>query len=137
MEMNNSTQEIPRDHWPVFANFVSKVYQGWDVTVEVLGQDLGDQPEAKALPFQGLSVETKGGTAAGDILVEAGDLEPAYEMHRVDHPRGLRMAATIPGVEADIEIEAADGTTTLVRLRNRPALPPPGESPTSMANGQA
>jgi HSP20 family molecular chaperone IbpA len=128
MELNSATQQIPKDHWSEFANDVSRLYQGWDATIEVLGPEFGAQPEAQALPFQGLSFESKGGSAAGDILIEVGDVEPAYEAHRVDHPSALRMVASIPGVEADIEIESEDGTTTVVRLRNRPALPPPGSA---------
>ena len=127
MDLTQVTQEIPKDHWPEFANDVSRAYQGWDVTVELLDRALGDQPAAKALPFQGMSFE-KEGSEAGDILVEAGDVEPAFETHHIDHPRALRMVASIPGVETDIEIQSEDGTTTLVRLRSRPRLPAPGDA---------
>jgi hypothetical protein len=127
MELNRATQEIPKAHWLEFANDVSREYQGWGVTVELLDLELGDQPMAQALPFQGMSFE-KEGSEAGNILVEAGDVEPAYATHHIDHPRALRMVASIPGLETDIEIESEDGTTTLVRLRSRPALPPKGSA---------
>ena len=127
MEMNTATQEIPKDRWPDFANGVSKAYEGWGVTVEVLGTELGDQPEAKGLPFQGMSFE-KAGSEAGDLLVESGDIEPAYETRHIDHPRALRVVAAIPGIETDIQVESEDGTTTLIRLRNRPGLPPAGNA---------
>jgi len=123
MELNNATQEIPGHDWPIFANVVSKFYQGWDVTLEVLSPGIGDQAQAKAFPFQGLSFEYKGGSADGDLLIEAGDKEPAYETHRIHKPLGLRMVAAIPGVDADIAIDDREGTTTLLRLRNRPSLP--------------
>lgn len=127
MDLNRVTEEIPKAHWPEFANDVSRTYQGWGVTVELLDRELGVQPIAKELPFQGMSFE-KEGSEAGDILVEAGDVEPAYETHHIDRPRALRMVASIPGVETDIEIESEDGTTTLVRLRVRPGLPPAGNA---------
>ena len=127
MELNRMTEEIPKDYWLAFANDVSRAYQGWGVTVELLARELGDQPAAQALPFQGMSFE-KAGSDAGDILVEAGDIEPAYATHRIDRPRALRMVASIPGMETDIEIESEDGTTTLVRLRSRLGLPPVGNA---------
>jgi hypothetical protein len=123
--MNLPTQEIPQDSWLAFFNGLSRQYEGWGVTVEVLNCPYGDQPEGDSLPFQGLSFEAAG-SEAGDILVEAGDKIPAFVTHHVDHPRTVRLVASRPGAEADIEIESADGTTTIIRLRRRPELPPAG-----------
>jgi CheY-like chemotaxis protein len=125
--VNAQTQEIPRENWLNFFNDVSKLYQGWQVTVELLGQDLGDQPEVTDLPLQGLSYETAG-SEANDILVEAGDLPMGYITHHVNNPRAVRAVAAVPGVETDIEIEGEDGYRTLVRLRQRPELPGPGQA---------
>ena len=35
------TREIPRDEWNAFFEMFSKQHEGWLVTVEVLGRDIG------------------------------------------------------------------------------------------------
>ena len=121
--MSVPTAEIPQDQWPNYFNDVSRLYQGWGVTIEVMSGDIGDQPVAQGPPLQGLSFE-KAGSEAGDILVEVGDAGTTYEVHHIDRPRRVRVANSDPGAEADIQLESEDGVVTLVRLRRRPELPP-------------
>lgn len=123
--MNSTTSlEIPKARWREFFESLGKDYWGWAVTVEVLNVPLGDQPAVSGLPFQGISYEVAG-SQAGDILIEAGDAGTPFETHLVHRPRVVRVAATQPGAEADLEIEDEDGFTTIIRLRPRPELPPP------------
>jgi hypothetical protein len=121
--MSVPTVEIPQDQWHNYFNDVSRLYQGWGVTIEVMSGDIGDQPAAQGPPLQGLSFE-KAGSEAGDILVEVGDAGTPYEVHHIDRPRRVRMVDSDPGAEADIQLESEDGVVTLVRLRRRPELPP-------------
>lgn len=127
VNMNIATQEIARDHWLEYFNDLAKLYQNWTVTVQVLDRELGDQRIIDDLPLQGISYDPAG-SQAGDILIEAGDAGMPFEVHLVHHPRVVRAAATQPGAEADIEIEAEDGIVTLVSLRSRPELPAPERS---------
>ena len=83
--MSTSSLEIPRDHWKDYFNDLSKTYSGWAVTVEVLNNRLGDQTRVTGLPLQGLSFDPEG-SQAGDILVEAGDLNLPFETHLVHRP---------------------------------------------------
>src|SRR5690349_5713276 len=103
-------QDIPQDHWqPYFTDFANQ-HAGWAVTIEVLDRELGDQPAARGIPLQGISYEYKGGSMAGDVLIEAGDAGTPFEVHRVHRPRRIaRIAATEPGNEEDIQIESEDG----------------------------
>lgn len=128
--MATPTTHIPRDQWLSYFNELGKTFQGWGATVEVIGKTLGDQTVAKAedVPFQGLSYEAKGGSAAGDILVEVGDAGTAYDVHRVTNPRAVRTTQTEQGEEFDVEVESEDGTICLIRLRPRPDLPPAGRA---------
>lgn len=121
--MNAITLEIPRQQWLTYFNTIGKVYQGWGVTVEVLGRDLGDQPEDEGSPLQGISFDPAG-SDAGTIRIEVGDAEPGFATHRVERPRAVRASETLPGAEVDIQIESEDGTSTLVRMRPRPELSP-------------
>jgi hypothetical protein len=116
------THEIPQDQWVPYFNDVSRLYQGWSTTIEVLAGTLGDQREAEDVPFQGMSLETKG-SECGDVLVEIGDAGTSYEVHHVDHPMIVRGAELQLGAETDIEIESEDGIVTIVRLRRRRELP--------------
>jgi len=108
------TQNIPQDQWQLFFTDIGRRYQGWGVTVEVMRLDLGDQTATEALPLQGITYEEKG-SQAGDIYIEAGDTPEELVIHHVDQPRAVRAAES--GDEEDLEIESADGTKTLVRLR--------------------
>jgi hypothetical protein len=126
--MNSPTIEIPRNTWQPYFEDLAEQYQGWATTIEVLAGELGDQPEADGLPLQGFSYEAKGGSQAGDVLVEVGDAGTPFETHLISHPRAVRAAVSQPGTETDIEIESDEGVTTLVRLRRRPALPSPGSA---------
>lgn len=121
--MKTSAQEIPREQWHAYFDLVNDQYEGWGVTIEVLGGELGDQPAANGLPLQGISFERKG-SRAGDILIDMGDEGTPVETHTITRPRTVRAANLQPGAEADVQIESEDGTTTLVRLWRRPELPP-------------
>lgn len=122
--MNVTTQELSREQWQPYFNMLNKEYQGWAATIEVLEGELGDQPEADGVPFQGMSYETKG-SRAGDILVEVGDAGTPYIVHDISKPRIVRVSDTQPGAEVDIQIESEEGTVRVIRLRRRPELPPP------------
>lgn len=109
--------EIPKNKWAAHFTALGQYYQGWHVTAEVLDQEFGNQHAINGLPLQGLSYETKG-SQAGDILVEAGDLGSLFATHLVHRPRVVRVAATQPGAEADVEIEDEDGIITIVHLHS-------------------
>lgn len=123
--MSITTSEIPRDMWPAYFTDVARLYQGWATTVEQLLGEMGDQPGADGQPLQGISYEYKGGSQAGDILIEVGEAGMPFETLLVHRPRAVRAAPLQPGVEVDIEIESEEGVTALVRLRHRRELPPP------------
>jgi hypothetical protein len=118
-----TSYEIPRERWADYFNGLSDQYQGWATTVQVLGQEIGDQRAADGLPLQGLSFE-RFGSRAGDLLIEMGDAGTPYETHRIDQPRRVRVANIAPGAETAIELQSADGLTTIVYLRPNPELPP-------------
>ncbi|HEY2586080.1 MAG TPA: DUF5335 family protein [Tepidisphaeraceae bacterium] len=122
--MNATLLEVPPERWQSYFTFLDKEFQGWGASVETLAGELGDQPVAHMVPFQGISFEYKGGSAAGDVLVEVGDIGTPYEVHRINRPRVVRATDMQPGIETDVQIESQDGTTTLIRLRRLPALPP-------------
>jgi hypothetical protein len=105
------TQEIPRTEWtPFFDNF-SLRHEGWMVSVEIVGRDIGDQEQARR-PLAGVSAEVKGHLARIEISV--GNLLDGHVVHIIETPaRVLCKLPVIPGDEA-IEIEDGEGRKTLV-----------------------
>jgi hypothetical protein len=121
--MNLMTEEIPRGGWASYLSSLSRQYQGWRLTIEVLSLGLGDQLASDGLPLQGLSLETRG-SESGDVLIEAGHSIDEFMIHHVDHPLHVRMAVTQPGAEANLQVVSRDGTVTLLYLRRQRMLPP-------------
>jgi hypothetical protein len=117
------TLQIPRENWTNYFNDAANRFDGWSTTIEVIGQDIGDQPEADGLPLTGLSYD-RAGSEAGDIMIGAGS-PAAFIEHHVNSPKTVQVMEAAPGKETDIQIESADGTTTLVHLRPRADLPRP------------
>ena len=55
------SQEIPNEQWVPFLNELSRRHQGDHVTIEVMGNDLGDQREAEDQPLLGITVDPETG----------------------------------------------------------------------------
>ena len=54
-------REIPRGEWVKYLDGFSRRHEGWLVTVEVLGAEIGAQVEAQELPLEGITAELKAG----------------------------------------------------------------------------
>jgi hypothetical protein len=117
------TEEIPQQQWAQFFDDFSQDHQNWQASVEVLGRDIGDQTEAANVPLQGISFD-EFGSEAGDIEIALGDTAEQFQVHRVASPTHVRLVETQPGREVDLQIESAEGPTTLVHLRQSAELPP-------------
>jgi hypothetical protein len=113
-----STREVQRDEWREFFDSFSQQHQGWLVTIEMLGPDLGDQVEARQLPLEGITVESGDG---GDTQIEiiAGHNPDSHISHTVTSPKRVWLKQTEEGADEALEIESAD---SVVLLRFRSAL---------------
>ena len=115
-----STQEIGRDEWSAFFNGFSLRHQGWLVTVEVFGFDIGAQVEARELPLQGITAELK--RSGEDVIsIIVGNMSEGHVTHRIVAPTRVMLKRTEEGADEAVEIESAE-RTTLVRFRS--AVPP-------------
>ena len=108
------TREIPSHEWVPFLDEFSRRHLGQPVTVEILGRDVGAEIEARDLPLIGVSVDLKDNAEQIDVIV--GDSPDAHVMHAVARPSHLRVATADNGAEQALQIESADGPTTLVRF---------------------
>jgi hypothetical protein len=119
--------EIGKEAWRDYFDDLGRVYAGWSVTVDVLSGALGDQRRIDNMPLHGFSYDTKG-SEAGDILIEAGDPNLAYEVHHIRNPRAVHATTMDSGGEIDLAIESQEGQTAVVRIRPYPELPPAEQS---------
>ena len=108
--------EIPRQQWTQFFDDFSKQHEGWIVTWEVLGRDLGDQEKTTRLPLVGISADLKGRTPRIDVMV-GGRLD-AHVTQIIETPAHVRFRPPDqPGHEA-IEVETEDGRVTLITFNH-------------------
>jgi Family of unknown function (DUF5335) len=112
--MNKATvsgQEISKDRWNSLFASITEEFRGAHARVEVYGAEIGDQVETENRPFQGIAADDKDGENV--IWMDFGDLT-----HGVHGVKSLRMAPRVGDAGPVIEVEAEDGTTTLLTLAN-------------------
>ena len=110
-------REIPREEWAEFLDSFSRQHEGWLVTVEVLGAEIGAQVEAEGKPLAGITAELKGG-GEDSISISVGLTAAERVTHHIGAPRHLRIEQAENGADMALQIESAEGVTTLVRLRS-------------------
>ena len=113
-----NTRDIPRERWIRFFDDFSKNHEGWIVTLEVLGSDIGDQEEARGLPLVGISADVKARENRIEIIVGG---KPDIDVTRfIERPKHVWIKESrIPGDEA-IEVESEDGIKTILNFHHIP-----------------
>ena len=115
------TQEIPREDWSNFFDVFSRQHEGWLVTLEVFGPEVGAQEEAHQLPFEGISIAS-GGNGADAIAINLGKTPEDHVTHTITKPEHVWLEQTSGGANAALEIESENQNKALLRFRS--ALPP-------------
>ena len=110
--------QIPREQWLRFFDDFSKQHQGWIVTLEVLGRDLGDQEHTTQLPLVGISADVKDRESNVHVLV--GDRPETHLTHIIYTPARVLFKQPEEPAHDSIEIESQDGTTTLLSFSHVP-----------------
>ena len=110
------TREIPREEWNAFFEMFSKQHEGWLATVEVLGRDIGAQEEAHELPLVGITADLKGGDADA-VSIIVGKAAAEHITHTVTGVAHVWLEQAESGADEALQIEGANGTTTLLRFR--------------------
>ena len=118
-----ATREIAQREWGSFLDEFSRQHREEMVSVEVIGDDVGAQPEAEALPLVGISADDKG-SEAGTISVLLGTEPEDHAEHRIDAPTHLWLKSTGDQAKDALEIEAADGTKTIIQMQSPSLLAP-------------
>ena len=90
-------------------------------TLEVFVPETGAQQEARDLPFEGISVDSKEGESKA-VLINVGRTPTDHVSHKIDHPVHIWLQKTEAGANAALKIEAEDDSKTLLRFRS--PMPP-------------
>lgn len=109
-------REIIRDEWIPFFNEFSRRHARWLVTLEMLGPELGAQIEGRSVRFEGINADLKDGESV--VTIDVGESADNRLSHAIRHPRRVwvGLCQTAKGTFETLDIEAEDGTKTLVRF---------------------
>src|SRR5215217_1108208 len=104
-------REVPRAEWVNYLDGFSRQHEGWLVTVEVLGAEIGAQVEAQELPLEGITAGSKaGGEGVITIILGGGPRERVT--HSITRPAHVRVEQTESGADMALQIESGGGVTT-------------------------
>jgi len=110
-------REIPREGWDEFLDSFSRQHEGWLVTIEVLGAEIGAQMEAEGKPLEGITAELKGD--GNDLItITIGLSRAEHVTHNITAPTHVRIEQAENGADMALQIESEGGATTLVRMRS-------------------
>lgn len=115
------TKQIPTNEWSAFLNSFSSQHEGWLVTLEIFGPEIGAQVEETGLVLQGLTDEWDevNGTT---IMIMAGNKSDDHITHSISHPTEVSLEQTEEGDDNVLSIKSADGATALLSF-HAAALP--------------
>jgi hypothetical protein len=121
---NERTQDIIEPgQWAAFLARFTRDYRGAHATIEVLGNDVGDQVMTDDRPFDGITADVKDGERS--VWITFGSTLEEHLAHGIHNVRTIRMGPPPAQAATVLEIEAQDGVRTLLTV-SRPeafALP--------------
>ncbi len=114
------TVEIQPARWSQALAEFSALHEGWLISLDILSQTIGAQPEVRDLPLVGIVAEPE--RKGGLIAISAAKVNGEQITHMIHSPTRVRLERMDDGVDAAMQIESAEGTTTILRLKT-PARP--------------
>jgi hypothetical protein len=115
------TKEIPKDEWPKFLDNFSRTHEGWLVTLEIVGTELGAQVQERELALQGI-VDDWDEIHGDQIVIMFGEKADDHITHRIENPTQVSLEQTDGGADVALAIKSADGVMALLRFLS-PILP--------------
>ena len=121
------TKEIPKNEWPKFFDNFSIKHQGWSVTLEIFGTELGAQVQERELPLVGI-VDERDEIHGNRIVIMFGEKPDDHLTHRIDRATEVSLEQTDGGADVALAIKSADGVMALLRFLS-PMLPEMTDGP--------
>ena len=111
------TKEIPKNEWPGFFDSFSRKHQGWLVSVEIFGSEIGAQVEQRHMVLEGITNERD--EVAGNTVIIMTEAKPeGHITHSIIDPTAVSVEQTDEGADVALAIKSNDGTTSLLRFRS-------------------
>jgi hypothetical protein len=116
--------EIQQEQWQAYLDDFSKRNSGRLADLQVLSDELGTEREAELLPFEGITLETKGSLAASVeiMLGGTGSADGRNLTHTITQVRRIVPKTGVDGREDALEIESEDGAKTILIFKTPPEL---------------
>jgi hypothetical protein len=123
--VSDKNTEVAPAEWRTFFERLSDDLSGDDVTIEVLTDEYGHQYEAEELPFDFLDYDDKDDA----FIVAVGGRDRRYPAlrHIINQPKRIVVDTLSPNQPWAIDVEAVDGSRTIITFQRPPALPPPSD----------
>ena len=117
--------EIQQEQWQAYLDGFSKRNSGRIADLQILSDELGTQEEAEMLPFEGITLDTKGFLASSVeiMLGGTGSADKRNLTHTVTRIRRIVPKTGRDGREEALEIEARDGAKTILIFKTPLKLP--------------
>ena len=115
------TKEIPKNEWRKFLDNFSRKHEGWSVTLEIFGTDLGAQVQERELALVGV-VDEWDEIHGNRIVIMFGQKPDDHITHSIGHPTHVSLEQTDGGADIALAIKSADGVIALLRFLS-PMLP--------------
>ena len=109
------TREFPRPQWTEFFDSFSRRHDGWLVTIEVVGPELGAQTQGQDLRLRGISLDT---AEASRISIMLETLSVEHLTHMIDRPTHIWLEQTSDGADMALLIESAEDIRTIIRFQS-------------------
>ncbi|MEZ2238131.1 DUF5335 family protein [Microcoleus sp.] len=111
IEINKS---VPRERWGEFFDQFSDGNRGRNISIEIIGSELGDAELIKNAPLMAMVYDRPG--KGDDLVIEVGKDEVTYA-HTIDSPTEVLTGQNSNGVVIAVRISDAAGTQTLIELQ--------------------
>jgi Family of unknown function (DUF5335) len=109
------TIEVPREAWARRLNEFTAIHDGWLVSLEVTGPEIGAQPQVDNLPLLGVSADRV--DHDGSIAISVARSGAEHLTHIIRDVRHVAIEQTDEGADMAMQIEAGDGTIAILRFR--------------------
>jgi hypothetical protein len=110
------TRSIPEKEWVEFLDSLTHKVRTQVVTVRVSDPELGYQVEMSQIPLIGVSADLRS-SGGPRIEVMVGRTESLHTTHSILRPVAVRLEEDREGTPVVLEVEAKDGSKTLVLLK--------------------
>lgn len=115
------TSTIAKNNWRDFFDSFSRQHEGWLVTLEILGSEIGAQVQERELTFEGI-VDEWDEAKGNQVVITIGAKKDDHITHTIREPAEVSLEQTDEGADAALAIKSADGVMALLRFRS-PMLP--------------